>query len=186
MGEDLRQSAACQFDAVVRPHFEALYRAAMRLTRSHEDSEDLIQEVALRAWPELDRLETLDSPRAWLLRVQYRIFVDEFRRRRRSPVVPGSSNPDADLTASDGPGPEELAESAQRRRQLARVWNSLERRQRALLALHAEGYTLAELAAITGLTPNAVGVRLHRARARLARLIRNDSTGGLTLVQAEG
>lgn len=175
-----------QFDAVVRPHFDALYRAAVRLTRSHEDAEDLVQEVVLRAFPELGRLATLDSPRAWLLRVQYRIFVDEFRRRTRSPIVEAGEAPDTDLAASVEPGPEELTASAQRRQQLTRAWGALDRRQRALLALHAEGYTLAELAAISGLTRNAVGVILHRARARLAKLIRNDSTGGLQLVQMEG
>ena len=186
MGRDTRPSVAGQFDTVVRPHFEALYRAAMRLTRSHEDAEDLVQEVAVRACAELDRLETLESPRAWLLRVQYRIFVDQFRRRRRSPILDAGDSADADLVSSNDPGLEELTEGAQRRRQLARVWGRLDRRQRALLALHAEGYTLAELAAITGLTRNAVGVSLHRARSRLAKLIRNDSTGALRLVQAEG
>lgn len=186
MDTDNRPSAHGQFDVVVRPHFEALYRAAMRLTRSHEDAEDLVQEVVLRACPELDRLETLDSPRAWLLRVQYRIFVDELRRRKRSPIVDGRDAAETDHALSEDPGPEEQAEREQRRRQLARVWGMLDRRQRALLALHAEGYTLAELAAVTGLTPNAVGVTLHRARARLAKLIRNDTTGALRLVQAEG
>ena len=186
MGEDIHKSVGARFDAVVGPHFDALYRAAMRLTRSREDAEDLVQEVALRACPELDRLEALDAPRAWLMRVQYRLFVDEFRRRARSPVVAGGDVADADARAAESPGPEELMESAQRRRQLSRVWVALDRRQRALLALHAEGYTLAELAAITGQTTNAVGVSLHRARARLAKLIRNDSTGGLQLVQAEG
>lgn len=186
MGEDIEKPIDHRFEAVMRPHFDALYRAAMRLTRSRENAEDLVQELLLRACCELDRLETLESPRAWLMRVQYRIFVDEFRRRTRSPVAVGGEAADADAAASEDPGPEELTETAQRHRQLTRVWTSLDRRQRALLALHAEGYTLAELAAITGLTRNAVGVSLHRARARLAKLIRNDSTGGLPLVQAEG
>lgn len=186
MDEESHRRAVSQFDAVVRPHFAALYRAAMRLTHSREDAEDLLQEVSLRAYPELDRLEKLESPRGWLLRVQYRIFVDEFRRRTRSPFAAGREAADADLAASDDPGPAQLTEQLQRQQQLARVWHELDRKQRALLALHAEGYSLAELEAFTGLSRNAIGVRLHRARARLAKLIRNDSTGGLQLVQLEG
>lgn len=186
MGEEIDKPIGSRFDTVVRPHFDALYRAGMRLTRSREDAEDLVQEVLLRACCDIDRIEGLEAPRAWLMRVQYRIFVDAFRRRTRSPIATGSDAANADAAASDDPGPEELTETAQRRRQLVRVWKALDRRQRALLALHAEGYSLAELAAITGLTRNAVGVSLHRARTRLAKLIRNDSTGGLRLVQAEG
>jgi RNA polymerase sigma-70 factor (ECF subfamily) len=186
MDQESRQRAAIRFEAIVRPEFDALYRAAMRLTRSREDAEDLVQDVLLRAYPELDRLATLESPRGWLLRVQYRIFVDEFRRKARAPFAATSDAANADLSASEQPGLEELTGVAQKREQLARVWNSLDRQQRALLALHAEGYSLAELESFTGLSRNAIGVRLHRARARLAKLIKNDSTGGLQLVQMEG
>jgi RNA polymerase sigma factor (sigma-70 family) len=174
-----------RFEALIAPHFDALYRAAMRLTRSREDAEDLVQEVTARALPELERLAALDSPRSWMLRVQYRIFVDQTRRRQRSPVLSDGACLDPGLVASEAPGPEELAEEHQRRRQLARVWDRLDRKERALLGLHAEGYSLAELAEITGASSNAVGVRLHRARARLARLIRNESTGALTLAGVE-
>jgi RNA polymerase sigma-70 factor (ECF subfamily) len=186
MDPESRQRAAVQFEAIVRPEFDALYRAALRLTRSREDAEDLVQDVLLRAFPELDRLATLESPRGWLLRVQYRIFVDEFRRRKRAPFAQAGEAANADLAASEQPGPDELTELAHRGEQLTRVWRELDRQQRALLALHAEGYSLAEMAGFTGLSRNAIGVRLHRARARLARLIRNDSTGDLQLVRMEG
>jgi RNA polymerase sigma-70 factor (ECF subfamily) len=174
-----------RFDAVIRPHFDALHRAAMRLTRRREDAEDLVQEVLLRAFPALDQLAALESPRGWLLRVQYRIFVDGYRRRNRSPVVALPEGADADGVGSDAPGPEALTDAHLFRRQLARVWPSLEREQRALLALHAEGYTSAELAAIAGVSANAVNVRLHRARARLARLLRNETAGNLKLAGME-
>jgi RNA polymerase sigma-70 factor (ECF subfamily) len=186
MDRDSRQTTAVQFEAIVRPEFNALYRAALRLTRSREDAEDLVQDVLLRAYPELDRLATLESPRGWLLRVQYRIFVDEFRRKARAPFQAAGDAVNADLSACEQPGLEELADVALRREQLARVWNQLDRQQRALLALHAEGYSLAELETFSGLSRNAISVRLHRARARLANLIRNDSTGALQLVRMEG
>jgi DNA-directed RNA polymerase specialized sigma24 family protein len=72
--------------------------------------------------------------------------------------------------ASEDPGPEELIAHAQRYNALAVIWAELSRNQRALLAMHAEGYSLGELESITGLSRNAIGVRLHRARAKLARL----------------
>jgi RNA polymerase sigma factor (sigma-70 family) len=174
-----------RFDRIFRPHFDALYRAAWRLTRNREDAEDLVQEVALRALPELERLASLDAPRAWLLRVQYRVFVDGLRRRKAAAIVSGSDFGDADAVSSQDPSPEELAESHLSRRRLALVWHELDRVQRALLALHAEGYTAAELAGFSGLSPNAVTVRLHRARARLARLLKKEPTTDLRLVGME-
>jgi RNA polymerase sigma factor (sigma-70 family) len=179
------KQALRRFEAIIRPHFDALHRAAMRLTRSREDAEDLVQDVVLRALPEIDRLAALEAPRAWLLRVQYRIFVDGFRRRARAPLADNVDGDDGDRAVSDAPSPEELVDDHLRARQLARVWPRLDRRQRALLAMHAEGYTLAELEQITGLSRNALGVRLHRARARLARLIRNETASVIPLVRME-
>jgi RNA polymerase sigma factor (sigma-70 family) len=173
--EEQSQQRPQHFEATVRPHFNALYRAALRLTRCHEDAEDLVQEVLLRAVMQLDGVAFMDSPRAWLLRVQYRLFVDGMRRRKRTPVTNAGDVSNAEFAVSERAGPELLAEQSQRYRRLAAVWHELDRKQRALLAMHAEGYSLAELGAITGMTCNAIGVRLHRARARLADLIETES-----------
>lgn len=164
-----------RFEALVRPHFEALHRAALRLTRRHHDAEDLVQEVCLRAYRELVKLESLDNVRAWLMRVQYRIFVDGVRKRVRSRTDAASNGDNvADLFASDDPGPEELTSAAYTQERLDKAWAELTPEQRGLLALHAEGYGLAELEKITGKNRNLLSARLHRARNRLAKLIGSD------------
>ena len=79
-------SESDRFAALIRQHYEALYRAAYRLTRSPTDAEDLVQEVCVRAYPYIDEVEGLEQPRSWLLRVLYRRFVDLHRRYERSHV----------------------------------------------------------------------------------------------------
>jgi RNA polymerase sigma-70 factor (ECF subfamily) len=143
----------------------------MRLTRCRDDAEDLVQDVALRALPKLSHLSTLDSPLAWLLKIQYRAFIDDRRRKARSPVAAPSEL--IDSTESPDASPEQLAEYHQMQQMLAGAWPLLTRAQRALLAMHSEGYSLSELEQITGLNRNALGVRLHRARARLGQLLRS-------------
>jgi RNA polymerase sigma-70 factor (ECF subfamily) len=166
-----------QFEALVGPHFEALHRAALRLTRRRQDAEDLVQEVCLRAYRELAKLEALDSVRAWLLRVQYRIFVDGVRKRVRARANAAYCDALMDALASDEPGPEELTSAAYTEERLDKAWAELTVEQRALLALHAEGYGLAELEKITGKNRNLLSARLHRARTRLAKLIGADVHG---------
>ena len=175
-----------RFQALVGPHFEALHRAAFRLTRRQHDAEDLVQEVCLRAYRELRKLEALESVRGWLLRVQYRIFVDGVRKRVRS-AIDATADDVSDLFASDEPGPEELTSAAYTQERLDRAWTGLTPEQRALLALHAEGYGLAELEQILGTNRNSLSARLHRARARLAKLIGDDARAGsrLGLVENE-
>ena len=55
---------------------------------------------------------------------------------------------------------------------------------RGLLALHVEGYTLAELEAMTDLSADVLKARLYRARVRLGKLLAADGkTSTLALVK---
>jgi RNA polymerase sigma-70 factor (ECF subfamily) len=174
------------FEQLVRPHFDALYRAAFRLARNREDAEDLVQESCLRAFSHLVDLERSVSPRAWLLRIQYRLFVDAHRRRRRSPVANADGRGDpAASTPSDQPGVDAIADGIASRADLESAWQRLDKAQRALLALHAEGYSLTELEVITGATKNALSARLHRARSRLAKLLRASAVVELPMNRLE-
>jgi len=163
-----------KFRDLVAPHLAALFRSAYRLTGNRSDAEDVVQEVCVRAYTHLATLRTLEQPKSWLLKIAYRVFVDGLRRRKRSPVR--ASAEDFDSTRiSDEPTPEERAEAEIAERRLLGALAKLDREQRALLALHVEGYTLAELTAMTDLSADVLKARLYRARVRLGKLIAADA-----------
>ena len=169
------RSAALRFEALVRPHYELLYRAAYRLTRSVHDAEDLVQEVCVRAYPRLEELAGLDSPRGWLLCVMQRLFIDQTRRYERSHVESFAGSEEE--LVSDAPAVMDQADEALRKQRLDRAWQRLGKEQRALLALHdIEGYSLAELTQMTGLKEGTLKSRLHRARVKLGRLLKRTET----------
>jgi RNA polymerase sigma-70 factor (ECF subfamily) len=168
------RSAAQQFEALVRPHYDVLYRAAYRLTRSVPDAEDLVQEVCTRAYPRLDELDQLDNPRAWLLCVMQRLFIDETRRYERRHVQSIETTSEESF-ASEELGVAEQVDRAISSRRLDLAWRRLPKDQRALLALHdIEGYSLAELMQITGLKEGTLKSRLHRARVKLGKLLQHE------------
>lgn len=155
--------------SLIAPHLSALFRAAYRLTGNRADAEDLVQDVCVRAYAHVASLQSAAQPKAWLLKVQYRTFVDGVRRRKRSPLATGE---DFDSTrSSDTPSPEDAAEGALAEQRVLDAWRQLDKEQRALLALHVEGYTLGELEAITDLTTDVLKARLYRARVRLGKLL---------------
>jgi RNA polymerase sigma-70 factor (ECF subfamily) len=173
-----------KFASLVQPHFTALYRTAMRLTRRRADAEDLVQEVCLRAYSRLDDLGAVTSARAWLMRALYHLFIDATRRKRRQPSLALPGDDVAGAPHSEDAGPERLAEAGRMHERLAAVWDRLDAEQRALLSLHAEGHDLEELAAIFAVNKNALSARLHRARQRLAKLLAADEAGpALRLVE---
>jgi RNA polymerase sigma factor (sigma-70 family) len=161
------------FGTLVTPHLAALYRSAYRLTGNRQDAEDVVQEVCVRAFTHLAAMRTLQQPKSWLLKIAYRVFVDGARRRTRSPVRATAEDFDA-TRVSDEPSPEERAEAEIAERRLLAALALLDREQRALLALHVEGYTLAELTAMTDLSADVLKARLYRARVRLGKLLAAD------------
>lgn len=163
------------FDSLVRANYETLYRVAYRLTHSPQDAEDLVQETFTRAYRNSARLAELDNPRTWLLCVLRRLFIDQTRRSDWQKLDPIDTQAEGRM-ANDDPGPMELTESELMARRIESSWRKLGKDHRLLLALHdIEGYSLAELEAITGLKIGTLKSRLHRARTKLGRMLRSQT-----------
>lgn len=172
---------AAEFERVLRPLIPVLFRHAFRWTGARDQAEDLVQELLVRLYPRLDELAALDRVEPWALRVMYRIFVDQLRRSRNSPVRPLHEFAGTPAEASDdglgqfpddAPQPPELAERALTSRRLAAAWAELNDDQRAVVAMHdIEGYRLEEIAEIFGTPVGTLKSRLHRARNRLRELL---------------
>ena len=69
------------FEAEAMPHIGALYGAAMRLTRSASDAEDLVQETFMKAFKAFDQYEAGTNCKAWLFRIQTNTFINKYRRK---------------------------------------------------------------------------------------------------------
>jgi RNA polymerase sigma-70 factor (ECF subfamily) len=175
-----RDSLKTRFEAVLRPHFDTLYAAARRMTLSPVDAEDLVQDVALKAFEKLDELEKIEFQRAWLLRVMYNKFIDEQRSAKRSPIDQAatgleSEEPD-DYERSDWL-PEEMLDREIRVTRILMAMKRLDSESAALVALRdIEGLTIAELEEMTGSPSGTIKSKLHRSRARLGRLLSSDAT----------
>jgi RNA polymerase sigma-70 factor (ECF subfamily) len=158
-----------QFDTLVAPHLERLFRVAHRLTGNSADARDLVQDTCVAACERQVELAGNTHPVRWLLRVQYNRFIDGARRRKRAPVITLDLTARAGSMPSNEPGPEDLLQQAQAEVVLERAFQALDDTQRTLLTLRAEGYDLAEIEAITGIGREVLRARLHRARNSLAQ-----------------
>jgi RNA polymerase sigma-70 factor (ECF subfamily) len=164
-----------EFDELVRPHLDVIYGRACALTGSVQDAEDLTQEVCLRASARLVELARHENPRAWLMQVLYRLFVDLVRSRRRSPIrlmAREDAQASVDAAVSTEPGLEQQADTSIFFKRLHLAWQRLTTDEQLLLALHGiEGLSLAEIQDITGIPVGTIKSRLHRSRLRLAKLM---------------
>jgi RNA polymerase sigma-70 factor, ECF subfamily len=97
------------FETFVLAELDALYRAALRLTRSAVEADDLVQDTFVKAFRARARFEPGTNLRAWL----FTILMNTWRNRRRDagrdPVDVDSERVEHAAGAADDTGsPEEL------------------------------------------------------------------------------
>lgn len=190
-----RRGSQAEFERLVRPHLEYLYKVAYRFTGAVDRAEDLIQDLLVRVYPRVGELVNVEQPRPWLVRVMYRLFIDHVRRDTRAPHVAiadsefAGNDADGDPYAGvpdTAPGPEMEFELNFNREQLTRAWELLSPEHKSLLTLYEiEGYTLNELETLLEVTRGTLKSRLHRARARFAQLLSTEPFESLQRVSGK-
>jgi RNA polymerase sigma-70 factor (ECF subfamily) len=139
-------------------HYEAVFRAALRVTGNPADAEDVLQTVFLRVLARAGDVDAAATPAAYFRRAAVNAAVDLLRRRA---VRAESAYDDRAPHAASGP-PSLLKE------RLRRAIATLDSEDATLFLLrHVEGLSIEELAGIFQLEKNNVAVRLHRIRHRL-------------------
>jgi RNA polymerase sigma-70 factor (ECF subfamily) len=144
--------------ALYARHYEAVFRAALRVTGRAADAEDVLQTVFLRVLAQgEDEDEVARRPAAYFRRAAVNASVDLLRRR----ATQGETR--YDEAADVGVEPPVLLKE-----QLRRAVATLSNDDATLFLLRfVEGLANEELADLFGLEKNNVAVRLHRIRLRL-------------------
>ena len=76
-----------EFEKQVKTYEKAFYHFAYRLTGNHDDAEDLTQEALLKAYRAFHRFKTGTAFDRWVYQIIYRLFIDQYRKKRRRPFV---------------------------------------------------------------------------------------------------
>jgi RNA polymerase sigma-70 factor (ECF subfamily) len=76
-----------EFEAQALEHMDALYRSALRMTRSPADAEDLVQETFLKAFRFHDHFEPGTNLRAWLFKILVNSFINRYRKTAKEPAM---------------------------------------------------------------------------------------------------
>lgn len=76
-----------EFEALALAHLDALYSAALRLTKNERDAEDLVQDTCMRAYRFFDKFERGTNIKAWLFKILTNTFINRYRRRVKERTV---------------------------------------------------------------------------------------------------
>ncbi|MFF0771032.1 RNA polymerase sigma factor [Nonomuraea wenchangensis] len=169
-----------------RRRFEELYQAnhdpvlgyVVRRTANGHDAADILAETFMTAWRRLDDVPAGDKARAWLFGVARRALANHHRGERRHTAL--TARLASELSAIQRQPREESADLDV----LAKAFANLPDGHREVLSLADwEGMSIAEIAVVLDCSANAVRIRLHRARRRLARALSTDPPGRVVRAQ---
>lgn len=138
---------------------------------STADVEDLFQEIMINVWNSLPSFRGESLPGTWL----YRIAVNTalMYRRKRRPSEPLSELRDPTR------GAQQNLEAEERLAALHAAIAALPDQDRLIMTLLLEGLSYKEIAEITGLTVNHVGVKISRAKTVLEEMLTEAHHGAL-------
>jgi RNA polymerase sigma-70 factor, ECF subfamily len=196
----LRARDAAAFEAVVAAYGAPLHRLAAGIVGSRAVAEEVVQDTWVAVFSGVDRFERRASFKTWLFRIVTNLAKSRAARERRS--VPLSAlaatdeHPTVEIERFLGPGtdspgrwasaptrwselPEDRLHARETLSATAAAIASLPPAQRAVITRrHVEGRTAEEVCEELGISDGNQRVLLHRACARVRRVLEEELGGG--------
>ncbi|HEY9859961.1 MAG TPA: sigma-70 family RNA polymerase sigma factor [Candidatus Obscuribacterales bacterium] len=169
------------FAELMRRYQSHVERVLYHLAPDWQDRSDLAQEVWIRVYRNVKRLNDPVKFRGWLSRIATNLFYDELRKRKRvseplsldAPRAMDDGEMDWEIASAD-PGPEEHLTTREFYDQLHEAIADLPEVFRTTIVLREiEGMAYEEIAEITGVSLGTVKSRIARARQRLQFQLQN-------------
>jgi RNA polymerase sigma-70 factor (ECF subfamily) len=149
------------FELLMRQYERLVLVTALRLLGNMEDAQDASQEVFLKLYRNLGKLERAGNLTGWLYRVTVNVCHDS--RGKRQVEFPVNEANEAVDQAAD---PRQILTESERRRALGMSLRMLSERERAAVTLRdLEGLSTQEAALAMGV--NEATVRSHISQARV-------------------
>ena len=146
-------------------------------------SEDIAQQVFVKAYFSLKRFDQRAAFSTWLYKITVNECWDMLREKKVRPLLYESdlSEEQAQRVASaeshDGAGPD-IRQRLETRQQVEQLLAGLDERDKLMLILkEVEGFSIEEIAEVLDLNANTVKVRLFRARRRVVKTARERASG---------
>ena len=166
-GGDGGNGAVPPFERIVADYGPLISRIASSYEADPSLREDLTQQIFLAVWQALPSWRAESSLKTFIARVaQNRSISFVTKQVRQGPVAELQ-----DRIEADAPNPEEQAMQINEREMLMEATRRLPLPQRQVIILVLEGFTYPEISEMLEIAPNALALRLSRAKAALKAML---------------
>ena len=145
------------------------------LLRDSETARELTQNVFMKAFENLARVDRNRPLAPWLYRIAHNEAANYLRTRARHPETALETDHWSGIPASETDSPEDAQLASEESTAIRQALDQLKPRQREALVLHYfEDRSYEEIAEILDIPPGTVGTLIHRGRKRLESLLGED------------
>lgn len=153
------------YGRIVRACQNTVTAIALAITRDVQASEDIAQEAFLTAWQQLDRLRSSASFLPWLRQITRNLARDWLRGQAQRPLSGEAAEIAIGMAADPSPEPADRLLRGEAEAAAEDIISALpEDSREVLLLFYREGQSSRQVAALLGLSDEAVRKRLSRAR----------------------
>lgn len=158
-----------EFADIIKENKPRLRRLCRVYTQRRQDEKDLFQEVLIQIWQSLPTFENNASLNTWIYRVAVNTAISFQRkkntRREYYKKYREEQNSKEEVSRRSGQtGTEKLD-------RLHAAIDTLNSSEKAIISMYLEDFSYEEIAYVTDLTENYVGVKLHRIKNKISKKI---------------
>ena len=158
------------FGELITRYEAKLKRYARKFLNRQEDIDDLVQDVFIKTYTNIQAFDTNQRFSPWIYRIAHNTFVNELKRKERAgfglfaadtilPFLPAKETADGQVLTE-----ETVAE-------MDKLIKQLPAKYREVILLHYyESFSYQEISDVLQIPTTTVGVRLNRARTNLRKL----------------
>jgi RNA polymerase sigma factor (sigma-70 family) len=152
-----------QFLVLIKEHQGIIHKICRLYRDIQEDREDLFQEITFQLWKSRLTFKNNAKISTWIYRVALNTAIATFRKKTQvieyRPLLPEVAAEQEDEAL------------ALRQEKLFNALKQLDDGDKAIITLYLEEFSYEQIAEVTGISENYVGVKLNRIKTKIQNLL---------------
>jgi len=151
-------------------HQGLMFKVIRAYTSTHQDSDDLLQEILTQLWISIPRFKGESKESTWVYRVSLNTAItwqrgQKRRRKTQQFFIDQMQSAVTGMRTNEALDNEIIDQLYDSIRQLPKIETSL-------ILMHLDGLSYNEISEVLGISESNVGVKLNRAKKKLAQMLK--------------
>ncbi|MFA6227423.1 MAG: sigma-70 family RNA polymerase sigma factor [Candidatus Paceibacterota bacterium] len=164
------------FTEIVNRYLKSIYNFVYRFVGDEKATEDITQEVFLKAWKNIKKFDIEKSFKTWIFSISKNTCIDYLRKRKDVPISlfdnEEGGNSIEDNLIDQELKPDEIFSLEHDKKQVQKALNELTTKQKEVIILkYVNGMSLSEVAEIIDIPADTIKSHHRRALMKLRKIL---------------